>query len=90
MHSIAYDYAPSSFAGVWVTNANRDPNLNLNLRNANDFYLIQLRTETFKKSTLYALPFIWNELAPEIKLQHNRTTFKWALKAHLLESLEQP
>jgi hypothetical protein len=87
MHSIAYDYAPSSFAGVWVTNANRDPNLNI--RNAKDFCLIQPRTETFKKSTLYALPLTWNELAPEIKFQHNRITFKWALKAHLLESLDQ-
>jgi hypothetical protein len=76
MHSIAYDYAPSSFAGVWVTNANRDPNFNL--RNTNDFYLIQPRTETFKKSTLYALPLTCNELAPEIKFQHNRITFKWA------------
>jgi hypothetical protein len=74
MHSIAYDYAPSSFAGVWVTNANRDTNFNI--RNANDFYLIQPRTETFKKSTLYALPLSRNELAPEIKLQHNRITFK--------------
>ncbi len=52
-------------------------------------YLMQPRTETFKKSTLYALPFTWNKLAPEIKFQHNRITFKWALKAHLLESLDQ-
>jgi hypothetical protein len=71
-----------------LKNLDRDPNLHL--RNANDYYLIQPRTETFKKSTMYALPFSWNELAPEIKLQHNRVTFKWALRAHLLETLNQP
>ena len=87
MHSIAYEYAPISFTGVWIKNADRDPNLHL--RNANDYYLVQPRTETFKKSTMYALPFSWNELAPEIKLQHNRVTFKWALRAHLLETLNQ-
>ncbi len=45
------------------------------------------RLGTFKKSTYYSIPHAWNELAPEIKLQQNAITFKWALKAHLLESL---
>ncbi len=59
----------------------------LYLRNANDYQLLQPRTETFKRTTLYALPAAWNDLSPYIKLQTNRITFKWALKAHLLESL---
>jgi hypothetical protein len=70
---------------TWITNADRDPELNL--RNANDFYLPQPRTETFKKSTYYALPATWNSLTPFIKLQPNKITFKWALKAHLLDEL---
>jgi hypothetical protein len=41
----------------------------------------------FKKSTAYALPSNWNELQPEVKYQENPITFKWALKAHLLESI---
>jgi hypothetical protein len=37
-------------------------------------------TKLFKKSTQYAL-------APEINLQQNKTTFRWALRAHLLEEI---
>jgi len=85
MHTIAHNLAPSSFAHTWTTNANRDPNINL--RNANEFYLPQPRTDTFKKSTLYSLPSVWNSLSPFISLQPNKITFKWALKAHLLEEL---
>jgi hypothetical protein len=85
MHSIYYNYAPSSFANIWTTNAERAPQLNL--RNATDYCLPQPRTEAFKKSPFYALPHAWNELSPYIKCQNNRTTFKWALKAHLLDEL---
>jgi hypothetical protein len=86
MHAVHYKYAPSSFSNTWQTNAERAPHLNL--RNASDYFIVHPRTETFKKSTLYALPQAWNELSPFIKLQNNRTTFKWALKAHLLETIE--
>jgi len=86
MHAIHYKYAPGSFTNTWQTNAERAPQLNL--RNASDYFIVHPRTETFKKSTLYALPQAWNELSPFIKLQNNRTTFKWALKAHLLETIE--
>ncbi len=41
------------------------------------------RTETFKKSTFYALPAAWNSLTPYLKLQPNKLTFKWALKGTL-------
>jgi hypothetical protein len=36
---------------------------------------------------LYSLPNEWNNIIPEVKFQQNKTTFKWALKAHLLEDL---
>ena len=85
MHSIEHKHAPSSFETTWVKNCDRDPELNL--RNANDFYLPQPRTETFKKSTYYSMPTAWNSLPPFIKYQQNKTTFKWALKAHLLDEL---
>ncbi len=80
------DYAPSSFENTWQKNGERDPIRDL--RNANEYFIMQPRTETFKKSTLYALPFVWNNLVPEIKLQQNKTTFKWALKAHLFEDMD--
>jgi len=65
MHSIEYNYAPPSFDDTWTKNNAHDPTINL--RNANDYTLIHPRTETFKKSTLYALPYAWNELSPYIK-----------------------
>ena len=85
MHAIEYKYAPTSYDNVWPKNSDREPAANL--RNANDYYLPIPHTETFKKSTYYALPKAWNELCNEIKLQQIKITFKWALKAHLLESL---
>jgi hypothetical protein len=85
MHSIEHNLAPRSFSTTWTKNSDREPAINL--RNANDFYLPHPRTETFKKSTYYALPSAWNALSPYIKYQPNKLTFKWALKAHLLEEL---
>jgi hypothetical protein len=61
----------------------------LNLKNANDYYILQPRTETLKKSPIYTFPTLLNALSPFIKLQKNRTTFRWALKAHLLEELAE-
>jgi hypothetical protein len=87
MHAVEYKYAPPSFDNIWIKNSDREPAIML--RNANDYYLPLPRTETFKKSTYYSIPHAWNELAPEIKLQQNAITFKWALKAHLLESLAE-
>ena len=87
MHAINYSYAPSSFANTWLKNTNRLPERNL--RNADEYTLTQPRTELFKRSTFYAMPVAWNTLAPEIKLQQNRTTFRWALKAHLLTELDE-
>jgi hypothetical protein len=66
---------------------NRDLDPAVNLHNADGFYISQPRTETFKKSTYYAIPTAWNELIPEIKLQENKFMFKWARKAHLLDEI---
>ena len=85
MHSIEHNLAPSSFRDTWQKNIDREPLLNL--RNANNFYVTPPRTETFKKTTLHALPTAWNALTPYIKLQPNKITFKWALKAQLLDQL---
>jgi sarcosine oxidase/L-pipecolate oxidase len=87
MHSVEYNLAPSSFEGVWQKNNERDQALNL--RNANDYIIPYPRTETFKKSTYYSLPLMWNHLSPFLRYQPNKTTFKWALKAHLLEELSE-
>ena len=87
MHSVEYGYCLPSFFNTWEKNANR--HANLNLRNANDFYLPNPRVDSFKNIPLYSFPFEWNKLPDEIKLQHNRTTFKIALKDFLLNTPEE-
>jgi hypothetical protein len=88
MHSVNYKYAPKSFENTWQKNINRQPERTL--RNAEEFNLPQPRTEMYKRSTYYALPAAWNTLAPEVKFQQNRLTFRWALKANLLAELDEP
>jgi hypothetical protein len=87
MHAIEYKYAPVSYENVWKKVGDRDPELNL--RNVNDFHLPAPRTEAFKKSTYYSMPSAWNNLAPEVKYQQNKITFKWALRAHLLADIQE-
>ena len=43
MHSIEHNYSPTSFTNTWQKNTNREHDL----RNAQDFQLIQPRTESF-------------------------------------------
>jgi hypothetical protein len=54
MHSIEYDYAPSSFQGIWTKNLINQGDRPL--RNADNYSLPNPRTEQFKKSPLYSLP----------------------------------
>ncbi len=83
MNANEYKYAPTSFENTWIKNRDCDPEVNL--RNADDYYVTRPRTETFKKSTFYAIPTAWKWLIPEIKYQEDKFTFKWA---HLLSELE--
>jgi hypothetical protein len=88
MHSVFYSYAPKSFENTWQKNSDRTPELNL--RNGDEYNLMHPRTEFFKKSTYYSMPFVWNNLPLELKLQQNRITFRWALKAHLFQDMLEP
>ena len=63
-------------------------NPNLQLRNANDFYLPNPRVDSFNNIPLYSFGNEWNNFDDGIKFQYNRTTFKIALKKYLLESLQ--
>jgi hypothetical protein len=78
MHSFVYGYAPPSFSNTWPLNANRAEH-DHNLRNNNLYAIPPPRIELFKKSPLYSLPTLWNDL-DDIKFQRNRTTFKIGLK----------
>jgi hypothetical protein len=87
MHTIAYNYNLASFDNVWQTNAHR--NLDMQLRNSDDFVLPPVLRESFRKFPLYSLPLEWNQLGTT-KLQRNRTTFKISLTYDLFISLNQP
>ena len=85
MHSIEYGYGLPTFINTWEKNFTRNPELNL--RNANDFFLPQPRVDSFELIPLYNFPLEWNRLNDELKFQFNITTFKIALKNYLFESL---
>ena len=84
MHSIEYDYAPTSFHNIWTKNLVNQGDRPL--RNADNYSLPNPHTELFKKSPLYSLPSEWNKL-DENRYISNRTTFKTAIKYSLLHSL---
>jgi hypothetical protein len=54
MHSIAYNYAPPSFANVWQKNEAQE--IGCNLRNDNFFIMPLAHIELFRKTPSYALP----------------------------------
>jgi hypothetical protein len=84
MHTVAFNYNLDSFTNVWLKNDQR--NIDINLRNSNDFILPMVHRESFRKCPLYSLPLSWNQ-AGDIKLQRNRCTFKIALLHEIFEPL---
>ncbi len=84
MHAVAYNYNIESFNNVWMTN--QQHNLDMNLRNADDFILPAVRRETFRRFLIYSLPLEWNQLG-DVKFQRNRTTFKIQLIYDLFQSI---
>jgi len=85
MHSIEYKYAPHSFDNTWKKNDQRAATQAL--RDDDKYHLPHARTETFKKIPLYSLPEEWNK-HNDMRYQSNRITFKWALRAQLLDEIE--
>jgi hypothetical protein len=84
MHSVVFNYAPSSFNSTWLVNENR--NIEHNLRNNEHFFIPNPRIELFKRSPLYTLPKLWNDLN-DIKFQHNKSIFISFIKESLLEEI---
>jgi hypothetical protein len=84
MHSIRYEYAPPSFNNIWTN----ERNMNVVLRNNNQYILQHPRIDFFKKIPLYACPNEWNN-AGDIIHYNNKTTFKIALKDKLLCEVEE-
>ncbi len=53
MHAVTDNYSPTSFTGAWATNDDRQ--LDITLRNNNQYTIPNPRIEPFKKSPLYSL-----------------------------------
>jgi hypothetical protein len=81
MHSVFYNYAPSSFENNWSKISDR--NLSQDFRNQNDFVLPFPRIELVKRLPIYALPHNWNSLN-DVRYQPNRYTFKMSLSSDLI------
>jgi hypothetical protein len=85
MHSVEFNYAPSTFNNTWTKNNER--NMEIELRNNDEYVLPHPRIEFFKKIPLYSLPAAWNA-AGTLRFYHNRITFKIALKDKLLSEID--
>ena len=84
MHSIEYEYAPSSFSNIWVKNINRQ--INHDLRNNDLYNLPQIRLELFRKIPLYSIPYEWNNLG-NMTFHRNKTLFRNLLKEKLINDI---
>jgi hypothetical protein len=58
MHSVTYNYAPQSFNSMWSTNNG----VHYDLRNNDDLRIPVPRIELFRKSFIFKLPVMWNNL----------------------------
>ncbi len=84
MHSYNFQKLPISFAHLWTTNAERNPEKAL--RNAQDYFIPQHRIETVKRMPLYSFPAAWNVEDHE-KYNPNRFVYLKSIKKRLLANL---
>jgi hypothetical protein len=85
MHAYVYKSSPRPFDNTWITVDGRDAASVL--RNNNLFEISHPRIEMFKRSPLYTLPNLWNDLN-ECKFYANSTTFKLTIRNLLLEQTD--
>jgi hypothetical protein len=86
MHSYYFQKLPLSFAQLWQTNIERNPERTL--RNANDYFIPQHRIELVKKLPLYSFPAAWNSETEE-KINPSQKAYLKALKSRLLVTMNR-
>jgi hypothetical protein len=86
MHSYYFQTLPLSFAQLWRTNIERNPERTL--RNANDYFIPQHRIELVKKLPLYTFPAAWNSETDE-KFKPSQKAYLKALKSRLLVNVNR-
>jgi hypothetical protein len=82
MHSFTNNRLPFSFAQTWLTNLQRNPNLEL--RNADDLYIPACKMDSLTRLPYFALPTAWNNEDANKNLQ-NIHTYLRSLRDKLLE-----
>ena len=83
MHKYVHNKLPISFAGMWQTNRQRNPDVVL--RNADKFYIPPHHYETLKKLPLFYFPSLWND--EDDILSPIRHRYEKIVKRRLLSSL---
>ena len=81
MHKFKHGKLPFSFNEMWVTNRQRNPNLDL--RNADNYYVPPHNYATVKRFPFYTFPRIWNE-ADQIKNNPSVNVFLKNIKSAML------
>ena len=84
MHKYVNRKLPLSFAETWKFN--RERNLNVALRNADDFYVPPHRIELMKRLPMYSFPHSWNT-APNFKNNPSHIKCMREIKDFLLNSI---
>ena len=84
MHNYLNNKLPLSFSETWIKN--RERNLNLNLRNADDLFVPPHRIELVKRLPLCAFPANWNSI-PEFKQNPAFNRFVVELKSYLINTI---
>jgi hypothetical protein len=85
MHSIIHKYAPIIFENQWITNLDRNPNVEL--RNAQDLYIPTVSTDQVKRLPLIAFAKTWNSLSAN-KYHTNPALFKNLLKEEIWRNID--
>ena len=86
MNLFNHSLLPSSFDELFVRNATLYGNLYF-MRNLNDIYVTEVRTEFFRRFPFYSFATPWNFLLSEFKEIAQKSIFKQSLKAKLLDNL---
>jgi signal recognition particle subunit SEC65 len=84
MHKYTHGKLPLSFNEMWITNRQRNPNIEL--RNADNYYVPPHHYATTKRFPFFSFPRIWNE-ADQIKNNPSISVFLKNVKSAMFASI---
>jgi len=84
MHNYSHGKLPFSFSELWVTNRTRNPNIEL--RNADDYYVPAHKMASVKRFPFFSFPKIWNE-EPITKRNPSKSVYLKCVKSAYLDAL---